>query len=192
MLLPRSHAWTPRQRWLITTAVVLAIVLFGALVYSYERYHRGPGESALFGTWRDTSAAMDSVAYYRFNADHTFDLLIDSMGELSVLATGRWYAGGPNIYVRFSPDLIKGRQLMMWHIADISANEIRVRWTRDGAIRIWKRVDLPSPCACNETMQRRLPGLMRGFYSMRELLMLRKLAAASGAELYLVGQRGSR
>jgi hypothetical protein len=63
MLLPRSHAWTPVQRWLITTAVVLAIVLFGALVYSYERYDRGPTKSALFGIWRDTTPAMDSVAY---------------------------------------------------------------------------------------------------------------------------------
>jgi hypothetical protein len=154
MLLPRSHAWTPLQRWLITATVVLAIVSFGTLVYSYERYHRGPSESALFGTWEDTTPAMDSVAYYRFNADHTFDLMTDGMGQLSVVATGRWYAGGPNIYVRFSPDLLGGRQLIMWHIADISADEIRVRWTRDGAIRIWKRVDLPLPSASNQTMQR--------------------------------------
>jgi hypothetical protein len=150
------------QRWLITTAVVFAIVLFGAHVYSYERYHRGPTESALFGTWRDTTPAMDSVAYYRFNADHTFDLLIDGMGELSVLATGRWYAGGPNIYVRFSPDFLEGRQLIMWHIADISADEIRVRWTRDGAIRIWKRVDLPLPSASNQGMHQPLADVLKG------------------------------
>ena len=153
MLFPRSHAWTPLQRWLITAAVVLAIVSFGALVYSYEQYHRGPSESALFGTWRDTTPAMDSVAYYRFNADHTFDLLIDDMCELSVVATGRWYAGGPNIYVRFSPDVLKERQLIIWHIADISADEIRVRWTRDSAIRIWKRVDRALPSASNQALQ---------------------------------------
>jgi hypothetical protein len=33
------------QRWLITAAVVLAIVSFGTLVYSRERSHHGPGKT---------------------------------------------------------------------------------------------------------------------------------------------------
>src|SRR5437016_14206300 len=41
MLFPQSHAWTPRQRRLIAGAVVAALVAFSALVYGYERYHRG-------------------------------------------------------------------------------------------------------------------------------------------------------
>jgi hypothetical protein len=41
MLFPQSHAWTPRQRALIVGAVVAGIVALSALVYSYERYHRG-------------------------------------------------------------------------------------------------------------------------------------------------------
>jgi hypothetical protein len=41
MLFPQSHAWTPAQRCLIAGAIVAGLVAFSALVYSYERYHRG-------------------------------------------------------------------------------------------------------------------------------------------------------
>ncbi len=42
MLLPRSHAWTPLQKWIIASAVLFAVTGFGAVVYVYERDYRGP------------------------------------------------------------------------------------------------------------------------------------------------------
>ena len=42
MLFPRTHAWTPLQKSFILAGIVLAVLLFGTLVYSYERYYRGP------------------------------------------------------------------------------------------------------------------------------------------------------
>ena len=37
----QSHTWTPRQRLIIAGAIVASLVAVSALVYSYERYHRG-------------------------------------------------------------------------------------------------------------------------------------------------------
>ena len=78
MLLPKSHAWTRTQRWLIATSVLLGIVAFGALVYSYERYHRGPKDSVLVGTWRGEylNALGDNRTGYRFKPDHTYEELL--------------------------------------------------------------------------------------------------------------------
>jgi hypothetical protein len=42
MLMPRAHAWTPLQKWIIASAVLFAVTGFGAVVYMYERDHRGP------------------------------------------------------------------------------------------------------------------------------------------------------
>jgi hypothetical protein len=145
MLFPRSHAWTARQKRLIVGSVVLAIASFAALVCAYEAYHRGPSEAALYGTWQDTKPALDSETYYRFKPDGRFDILMDGMGELSVVTTGTWYAGGPNIYWRLPAELVGERRPLIWHIEDISPSEIRVRSFRQGAVTIWKRVDLPTP-----------------------------------------------
>jgi hypothetical protein len=60
MLFPRSHSWTRRQKGLIVGSVVLALASFGALVYGYERYYRGPGESAFYGTWLDPIFSDDT------------------------------------------------------------------------------------------------------------------------------------
>src|SRR4051812_21218953 len=62
---PRSRAWTPIQKWLITSLALLALAAFGILVYKYERYHRGPSESAFFGTWETTFVGLDSPCYFR-------------------------------------------------------------------------------------------------------------------------------
>lgn len=142
MLSPRARCWTPLQKWLIAMAIIIAIAGFGAVVYGYERYHRGPSEAALFGTWQDMTPSIDSVTYYQLNSDGTFDLIGDSMGELFIVTTGKWYAGGPNIYWRFPAEFV-GMRPYVWHIDDISRNEVRVRSSRGGAISVWKRVDLP-------------------------------------------------
>jgi hypothetical protein len=41
MLFPHSHAWTPRQRYLIVAGLVIGgLLALSALVYSYQRYNR--------------------------------------------------------------------------------------------------------------------------------------------------------
>jgi len=81
MLIP-THAWSRRQKWLVVSSVVLALTSIGALIYGYERYYRGPSDAAFVGTWRDTTPAMDSITYYRFKPDATFDLISDGMGSV--------------------------------------------------------------------------------------------------------------
>src|SRR5207248_4410687 len=93
MLFPRAHPWTQRQKRLIASATVLTVILGCALIYGYERYYRGPSAAALYGTWQDMTPAIDSITYYRFKPDGTFDLMADSMGEVFVVVTGTWYAG---------------------------------------------------------------------------------------------------
>src|SRR5256885_819699 len=93
MLLPRSHAWTRPQKWLIVGAAVLALAAVGGLVYYYERYHRGPTESVFFGTWQDTLPAMDSTTYFQFDPDHSLVCFGESMGEMDYLRTGQMVCG---------------------------------------------------------------------------------------------------
>ena len=95
---------------------------------SYERYCRGPSDTVFLGTWHDTTPQMDSVIYYRFKSDGTFDLIIDGMGSIDVVAIGKWYAGGQNIYMRV-PALdgeMPKPYVWVWHIVDISPEKILV------------------------------------------------------------------
>src|SRR5436305_12068475 len=99
MLFPRTCAWTRAQRRSIIAITLLSLVVGGALIYGYERYYRGPSESAFYGTWEAT-LNEDSTVYYEFRPDHTF-LVFGSpaLDEESFLVKGRWYAGGPNMYL---------------------------------------------------------------------------------------------
>jgi hypothetical protein len=153
MLFPRSHAWTPVQRLLRAAAVVLGLVSFGTLVYSYERYHRDPGESALYGTWQDPTIYAEAPLYYEFRPDHTFSVVSMISGEKTSIVDGRWFAGGPNVYLRYAEEMQEGRRPLIWHIVDISANELRIRLWPDGDVYIFKRVKLAAPNASNQTMQ---------------------------------------
>lgn len=156
MLFPRSHAWTPLQRWLIIAAAASALLLFSALVCGYERYYRGPGEEAIYGTWEVRDFPLDEPVYFQFNADQTFSMCSVFEGKLDPFTIGKWYAGGPNIYLRFTDETMKGRRPLIVHIVGISQNEIRIRWSRsrDSAVWIWKRANVPSPNASNQAMQR--------------------------------------
>jgi len=155
MLLPRTRAWTRRQKTAILFGGVLGLAALSSAIYAYERWYRGPSESALVGVWQDTLPALDTITYYRFKADGTFDIIIDGLGEISVFTTGTWYAGGHNIYWRLPAELVGQRRPLIWHIDDVSSNEIRVRSFKDGAVDIWKRVDDPlPPQASNQAMQR--------------------------------------
>jgi hypothetical protein len=154
MLFPHTHAWTPIQRWFVVAAGIAVLILFSALVYSYERYYRGPGESALYGTWQVPDFPSDEPVYFQFNPDQTFSMCSVFEGKLSPFTTGRWYAGGPNIYLRFSADGIREARPLILHIVDIQAEEFRVRYSRDGRVVTYRRAHLDSPSASNQAMQR--------------------------------------
>jgi hypothetical protein len=114
------------------------------MIYAYERHCRGPSEAALFGTWQDMTPGMDSdiMTYYRFKPDGTFDLIAGGTGRVTVVTTGTWYAGGPNIYWRLPEEFVPEiRRPLIWHIVDVSPNEVRVREIQNGPVFIWKRVD---------------------------------------------------
>src|SRR5207248_11659215 len=93
MLSLPAHVWTRTQRSLIVVAIILALGLFGTMIYTYERYCRGPNESLLLGTWQCVDGCYyknmqlnpteldgrwylcDRPAYYRFSPDHNFEIL---------------------------------------------------------------------------------------------------------------------
>ena len=155
MLLPRAHSWTGAQRVWIVAAIVLALGVFGAVVYSYERYHRGPNESVLFGTWQCVEVCYYPT-YYRFHPNHSFEILDDEDSSKTLLR-GRWYAGGDFIYLRHTdPELVElegKRNILIWRIEDITPTELRVRMWSDEPPRVYRRVDLASPHASNQSMK---------------------------------------
>jgi hypothetical protein len=131
MLLPRSHAWTPLQKRIIAALVVLGVAAFAALVYGYERHHRGPTDRVLVGTWHcdmlNTTGANE--VYYRFNPDHTYhefypDLPRDD--EKVGPPSGTWYAGGDFIYLRIPRENTSGPLLEAWHIDTMTPTELQI------------------------------------------------------------------
>jgi hypothetical protein len=154
MLIPRSHALTATQKWLVVGAVILGAAVLSTLIYTYERYYRGLGESALYGTWQVPDVWFDDPVYLQLNPGQTFSMGGVFEGKLNPLATGKWYAGGPNIYLRFSADVMGERRPLILHIADIQADEFRVRTRRDGEVLIFRRAHLDSASASNQAMQR--------------------------------------
>ena len=153
MLFPFTRSWTRRQKWLIAGSVVLALGFCGACSYGYERYHRGPSESAFFGTWETTLEEI--TYYYEFKPDHTF-LVFNSpaMDEESFLVRGRWYAGGPNVYLRHDDEHWDGRKPEIWHLVDIQADVFRIRFFSDSAIHVYTRAHRIATPASNHTMER--------------------------------------
>src|SRR5436305_4748776 len=78
MLLPRSHAWTPVQKWLIAGGALIAVGLCATFTYHYEGHNRGPPEAAFFGTWEKFDPVMlpEGGSYYSFKPDHSDDSFI--------------------------------------------------------------------------------------------------------------------
>ena len=149
----RTHAWSLTRKSLLLATVLIAIIAFAALVYAYERYYRGPSDSVLVGTWQCTSGC-EYALYYQFGRDHNIQVMDDQ--DPSVVAVrGRWYAGGDFIYLRFF-ELPPGvqRTILIYHIVDITPDELRVRIWRDDPIRSYRRVHLDSTTASNQAMQR--------------------------------------
>ena len=156
MLLPRTHTWTPAQRWLIIAVVASALVSISTLVYSYERYHRGPSDTVLYGTWK--ALLFGDFYLLEFDPDRTFSISLSSAPgrgeEVTNILKGRWYGGGSNIYLRVTEDNEnppQARRPIILHIVDIQPNELRVRIGRD--VQSYKRVNLVSPPASNKSSQ---------------------------------------
>jgi hypothetical protein len=131
MLFPQSRAWTRRQRLLIAGAVIASLVAFAALVYSYERYYRGPDDSFFVGTWRGELGCLgENRVGYRFKPDHTYEGR-DMLGESeSWYQAGKWFAGGDVLYLRARYDDASGSydRLEMWHIDSMSTAELRMHF----------------------------------------------------------------
>ena len=85
MLFAHGHSWTLRQRWLFVSATTVALAAFGILIYGYERCYRGPSDDVFYGTWQDTTPALDSISYFQFKPDHTALYLATGNGELSIM-----------------------------------------------------------------------------------------------------------
>ena len=153
MLLPRSHIWTPLQKAGIVTAGVVALILFCAVVYVYERDYRGPSGSVFCGTW-EVLGFDDGPVYLQLNPDQTFSMFSLFEGEPNPFTKGRWYAGGPNIYLRFNAEDFGGARPLVWQIVDIQPEQFRVRYGSKTQILTFRRAHLNSPSASNQAMQR--------------------------------------
>jgi hypothetical protein len=143
--MPRAQAWTRRQKGLIVGSVVLALASFGALIYGYERYHRGPDDSFFVGTWRgqfEKSSSGNYLPGYHFKADHSFDEIsrFSDGSEISGPA-GKWFAGGDFLYLRLRLDDPSGPydKLEAWHIDTMTPTELHMQW--DGTHISLKRVE---------------------------------------------------
>src|SRR2546423_2565610 len=119
MLFPRSHAWTLGQRWFISSIVLLGLVAFGALVHSYERYHRGPTERVFFGTWQIDDGCIDSTHLITLDRNHNAARLGDYMGRLGKLDyRSRRYTGGELLVTHY--DTPEESQSIIMRILDIT------------------------------------------------------------------------
>jgi hypothetical protein len=110
-------------------AAVAGLVVFSALVYSYERYHRGPDDSFFVGTWRGELECMgENRTGYRFKSDHTYEERVMSEESESWYPAGKWQAGGDFLYLRVRADDASGAYdfLEMWHIDSMSSAEVRM------------------------------------------------------------------
>jgi hypothetical protein len=155
MLLPRTHVWTSLQRRLIIGAGLIGLMCFAMLVYSYERYHRGPTESAFVGIWGINGSIEDPLIYIEFRANHTFSMSTSPRmdDEEGASITGRWYAGGPNMYISLNPYWTgeSGHRPWVWQIMEIKPDEFRVR---DSDVKVFRRVHPAPPRASNPAMER--------------------------------------
>ena len=66
-------------------------------------------DSALYGTWARSPGDADSV-YYQFQPDGTLNVLDSDWKPTNI--KGKWYAGGPNIYLRFPSEFSKTGALL--------------------------------------------------------------------------------
>src|SRR5205085_3363896 len=177
MLFPRSYAWTPLRRWPVISAALVTTALFAALVYIYECYYRGPGQSALFGTWECTSGCNYHIRF-RLNPDHNVQTL-DEDGA-TVIYHGRWYAGGDFLYLRFIGENIPQKHpITVWRTEDLSPSEMRLR--SGDILHTMTRVSPASPQThLTDRWSQPLSAVMTRFNFVKQSPMFGTLVAASG------------
>lgn len=137
MIFPPTRAWSRRQKWLIITSSIALLVLLGRGIYSFERYRRWPGEDVFYGTWLHQPAYNGSLRY-DFRPGGSL-VILDSDGQPTDLK-GRWYAGGPSIYLTFPPGILRDRQLVVWQIVDFSQDQFRVSPRLDEEPMVYARM----------------------------------------------------
>ena len=144
-MLTFTHYWSRTQKILLIGAGVLAIGAFVAFAYSYERSHRLPDESILFGTWQMTAphdnyvlGLHDIVGLWDgVRRDHWHSgswIHEDSSKQMEGYSEMGWYAGGSNIYMRFVEDPMP----QIWQILDIGPQELRLRHSKQDYV--FKRI----------------------------------------------------
>ena len=155
MLLPRSHAWTPLQKWLIVCITVTVLALCGAGIYYYERHSRTT-DNVLVGTWAFPPLGGGDM-YVRLNSDHTFRVFSGDLAENDSTLRGLWFGGGDFLYFRqptFDREgFLTDHPLYIWRLESISPNELHVRLNPGGVPRTVRRVSGDSPNASNQSLQ---------------------------------------
>jgi hypothetical protein len=122
---------------------------FGALIYFYERHHRGPSDDVFFGTWV-LEGCYDCTMFIAFQPNHDVIGFQDyGAFENHLDYRGRWYAGGEQLVIHYD-DGGEG-QLIVMKIQEITPGLIRVRW--NGQDRRLTRSSRTPPQASNHAME---------------------------------------
>ena len=149
-MLPHTHAWSRKQKWLIAAGVLIVLAAFGTLVYVFEHYYRGPSDSILVGTWELQDGCIDCTNLITLEPNHIAIGFGDSIaGENQIEYRGRWYAGGQLIVIRYSDQ--ERSVASYWKIIDIAPDMLRVRIT--GREVLLKRSDRKPPRASNQSLE---------------------------------------
>jgi hypothetical protein len=134
---------------LITGGVLVGLILFGALIYRYERYHRGPTEAVFFGTWV-IEGCYDCTSLITFQPNHEVIKFEDYWEENHLQYRGRWYAGGRQLIIHYNHG--GDSRLIVMQIQEITPQSIRVLW--DGRETRLTRSPRSPPQASNQAMER--------------------------------------
>ena len=149
-MLPRTHAWSRRQKWVIIAGSVVLIALAGVGIYVYERYYRGPSDSVLVGTWQMEDNCIDCTHWITLQPNHNVVGFSESLGRMWLDYHGRWYAGGQVLVIRY--DTPEEAQSIIMRILDIGPDAIRVRWSGH-EMQLTRSIAVP-PQASNQAMER--------------------------------------
>jgi len=149
-MLPRTHPWSRRQKWLIITASVILVALASVGICIYEHYYRGPSDSVLVGTWQIEYGCIDCTNLMTLQPNHNVIDFSDSIaGENQFDYRGRWYAGGQLLVIHY--DTAEEARSVIMRILDIAPDTIRVRW--DGREVRMKRSTRTPPQASNHALE---------------------------------------
>jgi hypothetical protein len=150
MIPSHVHPWTRRQKWLIVGTLLVALGALTTVIYTYERYHRGPTDAVFLGTWEMQGMCIDCTVYLTFRADHTVVGVGEDRDMHWPAGGGHWHAGGELLVIRFATE--EPTRPWVVRIVDISPDVIRLR--RDGKeIRMLRAAGAPNE-SFNQAMQR--------------------------------------